>query len=360
MKKLTTTILGTLLLFSASSVYALTSQDIEILIAAGLIAPDKVDVARAAVGTSSSKQTTAKSLVAGTNKDGCLRLSTNIVEGVGGSAVSSLQTFLKNQGHFDYPEITGYFGQVTRKAVEKFQVAHSIVSDGTPETTGFGSVGPATRKKIIELTCVDGVSSSNGNDSSDSSSGTFFGYNLDELLNYEPDFEFETEDSSGNFNFEYEPNFDYNLEDNFSFNFDYEPNFNYEGLSKNNDNSTSGKIVDVKMSVKDKNNNFIDGARGSRNILVATRTIEIRWESEYADSCSLNGDFPERSLSIPVSGNASVFLVNPSYTLPTTGTANDYGLSGKPLFGISIYCEENGVYGSTASDAVFVHIDETI
>lgn len=51
-----------------------------------------------------------------------------------------------------YPEglITGYFGPATERAVQKFQEKNGIVSSGTPETTGYGVVGPKTAKALLE------------------------------------------------------------------------------------------------------------------------------------------------------------------------------------------------------------------
>ena len=46
---------------------------------------------------------------------------------------------------------TEYFGKLTQRAVERFQKKHGLASSGTPETTGFGLVGPATRAKIIAV-----------------------------------------------------------------------------------------------------------------------------------------------------------------------------------------------------------------
>lgn len=52
-----------------------------------------------------------------------------------------------------YPKglITGYFGQLTENAVQRFQAKYNVVSSGTPETTGYGLVGPKTRMKLQEI-----------------------------------------------------------------------------------------------------------------------------------------------------------------------------------------------------------------
>lgn len=52
-----------------------------------------------------------------------------------------------------YPEklVTGYFGPLTLKAVQRFQTKYGIVSSGSPSTTGYGRVGPRTRAKLNEL-----------------------------------------------------------------------------------------------------------------------------------------------------------------------------------------------------------------
>lgn len=60
-----------------------------------------------------------------------------------GTEVSTLQESLKAQGFYTYPEITGYFGQVTMDAVIAFQKANGI--------NPIGIVGPATQAKILAL-----------------------------------------------------------------------------------------------------------------------------------------------------------------------------------------------------------------
>ncbi len=52
-----------------------------------------------------------------------------------------------------YPEgkVTGFYGSLTQKAVQRFQAKYNIVTSGTPSTTGFGALGPKTRAKLLEL-----------------------------------------------------------------------------------------------------------------------------------------------------------------------------------------------------------------
>jgi len=52
-----------------------------------------------------------------------------------------------------YPEglTTGYFGQLTEKAIQRFQSKYGVVSSGTSQTTGYGLVGPKTRLKLQEI-----------------------------------------------------------------------------------------------------------------------------------------------------------------------------------------------------------------
>ncbi|OHA20568.1 MAG: hypothetical protein A2849_03090 [Candidatus Taylorbacteria bacterium RIFCSPHIGHO2_01_FULL_51_15] len=66
-----------------------------------------------------------------------------------GPEVTELQAYLATSASI-YPEglVTGYFGQLTKAAVERFQTAQGIISQGTPATTGYGRVGPLTQAAI--------------------------------------------------------------------------------------------------------------------------------------------------------------------------------------------------------------------
>lgn len=67
-----------------------------------------------------------------------------------GDDVTALQNFLKAQGADIYPEgrVTGYFGPLTKKAIQRFQTKYGIADEGDP---GYGFVGPKTRAKINSL-----------------------------------------------------------------------------------------------------------------------------------------------------------------------------------------------------------------
>lgn len=63
--------------------------------------------------------------------------------------VKSLQDCLKFEGTFpSNADSTGFFGAITKKAVQDFQIKYNIAS---PTNAGFGRVGPLTRAKLNEL-----------------------------------------------------------------------------------------------------------------------------------------------------------------------------------------------------------------
>lgn len=67
-------------------------------------------------------------------------------DGATGGEVSRLQRFL-SQDKTIYPEgvVSGYFGKLTERAVQKWQAKNKIVISGTAATTGYGWVGKKTR-----------------------------------------------------------------------------------------------------------------------------------------------------------------------------------------------------------------------
>src|SRR3989344_3866609 len=73
-------------------------------------------------------------------------LYTDLDDALTHGEISSLQRFLA-QNCSIYPEgrVTGYFGPATERAVQRWQAQNGVVSGGTPDSTGFGFVGPRTR-----------------------------------------------------------------------------------------------------------------------------------------------------------------------------------------------------------------------
>src|SRR3989338_9076878 len=110
--------------------------------------------AKLLAATSTSASTTVVSTVQVTVGSGgntsCIVLSHNMGPGdtdadTGGD-VTKLQRFLAQTPSI-YPEgtVNGTYGTSTTAAVQRYQYAHNIVSEGDPDTTGYGYTGPQTR-----------------------------------------------------------------------------------------------------------------------------------------------------------------------------------------------------------------------
>jgi peptidoglycan hydrolase-like protein with peptidoglycan-binding domain len=113
--------------------------------------------------TSSTAPATTVASNAGTMTAGiCPSLSRPLGMGASGNDVSSLQQFLAQDASV-YPDklVTGYFGALTQAAVQRWQAKYGIVSSGTPDSNGFGVVGPRTKAAIMAQ-CVPGVTSQTG------------------------------------------------------------------------------------------------------------------------------------------------------------------------------------------------------
>lgn len=80
--------------------------------------------------------------------------------------VSRVQSFLSVE------PVSGYYGPITEGAVQVFQAARGVVSSGTPETTGFGVVGPKTRAKLKEVCETQNTETSAGTSSGSTQQGS--------------------------------------------------------------------------------------------------------------------------------------------------------------------------------------------
>lgn len=102
-----------------------------------------------------------------------------------GPEVTKLQGLLAKDSSL-YPDglVTGYFGSLTQKAVQRFQCKYINVCSGAPETTGYGVVGPKTRFKIEEV--FGGAKPENSQGNSNTSTGgqsqQDFGNKINDLM----------------------------------------------------------------------------------------------------------------------------------------------------------------------------------
>lgn len=79
----------------------------------------------------------------------CPSFYRNVGPGDSGSDIGALQLYLAREGHAQYSgNITGYFDDATTKAVQRYQAYYGLASYGSPETTGYGRVGPGTRASM--------------------------------------------------------------------------------------------------------------------------------------------------------------------------------------------------------------------
>ena len=78
---------------------------------------------------------------------GAVEITRTLSRGVSGDDVKELQHFLIGNNLL-FSQATGFFGRLTEGAVKKFQCSEHIVCSGGPASTGFGVVGPKTRKEL--------------------------------------------------------------------------------------------------------------------------------------------------------------------------------------------------------------------
>lgn len=77
------------------------------------------------------------------------QFTVRLMVGSEGNDVRRIQQMLVDEGVYPEAKITGYFGALTKAAVQRFQEKYGIAGPGIP---GYGDVGPATRAKLNEIT----------------------------------------------------------------------------------------------------------------------------------------------------------------------------------------------------------------
>ena len=84
----------------------------------------------------------------------CPAILRALLPGSRGDDVRDLQRFLAESGYLSSNGVTGVYGILTQRAIEKLQKESGIVTRGDVATTGFGRVGAQTRN-IIRERCKD-------------------------------------------------------------------------------------------------------------------------------------------------------------------------------------------------------------
>lgn len=86
----------------------------------------------------------------------CPLIGRSLKRGSSGDDVRRLQEFLaRDTSVYPEGEVTGHYGTLTEKAVQRWQAKYNVVSSGTPDGTGYGVVGPRTAAAIAIL-CTTG------------------------------------------------------------------------------------------------------------------------------------------------------------------------------------------------------------
>lgn len=86
----------------------------------------------------------------------CPYMTRTLKVGVEGEDVRQLQSYLAATGDLEAKYVTGYYGPKTQDAVARWQCSHSLVCQGTPETTGLGQVGLQTRTTMSNECFIPG------------------------------------------------------------------------------------------------------------------------------------------------------------------------------------------------------------
>lgn len=114
------------------------------------------------------------SVPATTSTSATCSVSRNLLVGSRGDDVVALQRLLIQKGLLSPDSATGYFGAMTRAAVQQLQAEQGIVSAGSETSTGYGLVGARTRA-ALGITCGTSASpSTNASPTTNSNSRSMY------------------------------------------------------------------------------------------------------------------------------------------------------------------------------------------
>lgn len=129
---------------------AATSEELQAQIADLLT---RITTLQQQLGTSGGSSATTGTPSTPAGEVQCPHVSRVLKRGATGVDVTRLQQFLALDPSV-YPEaqVTGYYGALTEKAVQRFQCKNKLVCDGTADSTGYGVTGPRTAA-LLALQC---------------------------------------------------------------------------------------------------------------------------------------------------------------------------------------------------------------
>src|SRR3990167_247813 len=152
LKKIAFASAGLLLLASPLLVSA-QSTDVQARIQALLAQIQQLQVLLAQLQSGQGTSDTGSSSDTATGSSQCIAITHNMGPGdtdaSPGGDVTRLQQFFRFQ-YNNFPDATGFFGPITEASVRQWQSGHGIVSSGTPNTTGYGYVGPRTMAALLQ------------------------------------------------------------------------------------------------------------------------------------------------------------------------------------------------------------------
>ncbi|MEY4747002.1 MAG: hypothetical protein RLZZ416_51 [Candidatus Parcubacteria bacterium] len=86
----------------------------------------------------------------GSSPGQCPVIARTLSLGERGADVLTLQNYFVSISLLASDSATGFFGFLTQGAVQSWQSSHGLVSSGSPDTTGYGAVGPRTRAALAQ------------------------------------------------------------------------------------------------------------------------------------------------------------------------------------------------------------------
>jgi hypothetical protein len=144
----TAIVVGLALLPVVSSAITIEELTDQIAVLLAQVAELQQKVVEASANEQAQTTTSSTATPTASVASSCPAIVRTLSRGKRGDDVLQLQNFLIAQKFLASDSATGFYGPVTESAVKQWQSGHSVVSSGSPDTTGWGTVGTRTRAAI--------------------------------------------------------------------------------------------------------------------------------------------------------------------------------------------------------------------